>query len=73
MTIEKFREMLNSSYGIEHNWPKELIVDSDTYANVCHHILWRKSMEINGRVVQIGTGRNGGIMFKGIELILRRE
>lgn len=70
MTVEQFKRMLNSNYGVEKNWPARLMVDADTYANVCQAVFENNINKINGPGVSVEVGPRNGIKFKNIELIL---
>lgn len=50
-------------------------VDHETFANVCQDIFDHKAPQpaTSQRVITIGIGKNNGIYFKGIEIILKRE
>ena len=59
-----------STYSIDKPLPLIYNVDPITYANVCQYTFCRKSKETNQRIIQIAIGKHGGIMLKGVELIL---
>lgn len=69
MTSNQLKESLSKQYGLESRWPKQLAVDSDTFACVCRDILLHK---YNGAAdyVRIAIGSAGGIMFAGVEILL---
>lgn len=77
MTVEQFTRMLNTNYGMKE-WPKELIVDAETYANCCQEVFkqavenqdWREWFGFF-EFIKISVGKHHGIMFKNIELILK--
>ena len=85
MTTEQFRRMLNSNYGIKSAFPKEMLVDADTYANVCQAVFNRQVTENEdtlpitygdvdgpkGWCISLCLGVHNGIMFKNVELILK--
>ena len=79
MTAEQFTRMLNINYGVEKEWPKELIVDAETYSLCCQAIIKRakedRDLYFNWdgfeNRINIAIGKNDGIMFKNVELILK--
>lgn len=73
MTSAQLREELNSKYQVDR-WPWRYEVDHETYANVCQDLFDRKLMQADDQgLVIIALGGNGGIMFKNVELILKRS
>ncbi len=50
-------------------------VDHETFANVCQAIFDMKAPKgaTSQRIIQIAIGKNNGIMFKGVEIILKKE
>jgi hypothetical protein len=76
MTIQELNRKLQSDYGIEKAWPRVYIVDAETYGNVCQAIFDNmsrfKELSIEGWTVKIFVGESNGIMFKNIELLLRK-
>lgn len=74
MTVEELRNHFNDQYGVGRPFPETYIVDAETYANVCQFTFIAKSIEFNGEhLVKVHLGKNNGIMFKGVELILKNE
>lgn len=78
MTTDEFRAKLNKEYGIKHPWPEMLEVDHETYANVCQTIFnkYAEKAPVSllglGSIVTLAIGpKKGGIMFHGVELILK--
>jgi hypothetical protein len=69
MTVEELRSHINS---INIPLLEKLVVDHETYANVCDAIFKHESTQTTGRSVIIAIGKNKGIMFKGIELLLKK-
>ncbi|HWY35955.1 MAG TPA: hypothetical protein VNX68_15030 [Nitrosopumilaceae archaeon] len=72
MTTEELRLKLNSEFGI-NPWPETYEVDSDTYAHVCQFVFHQHiHAYTNGRFKQITitVGKNNGILFKNVELLL---
>lgn len=75
MTTDELRRQMNNKLGLGM-WPKTYNVDAETYGNVCHTIFTSKPFipgEDNQQVVYITLGPHNGIMFKGVELILREK
>ena len=79
LTVEQFTRMLNTNYGMKE-WPKELIVDAETYANCCQAVInHADEKDLGGfetwfgfyRGVKIAIGNHNGIIFKNVELILK--
>lgn len=79
MTTEELRSIFNdrSEYS---GWPEKLEVDADTYGNVCqsafNHILNTQTiMHKTDKLyfITVSLGPNNGIMFKGVELILKES
>ena len=62
-----------------NEWPKTYKVDHETFANVCQAVFSNKlSNDDYSRVdnllfTNIALGPNSGILFKGVELILKQE
>ena len=78
MTTHELREKFNNEFGIE-TWPKTFEVDADTYANVVQDLFnYHKSkynytmLEYNIWSLNIIVGSNNGVLYKGVELILKR-
>lgn len=69
MTSNELRIQLNNTYGLGE-WPKSIIVDHETYANVCQDIFDNVVDKKSGPWISITLGLNNGIMFKNVELIL---
>lgn len=73
MTSNELISHFNRVYGIEKEWPKTYEVDADTYANCCQFIfnklydLYDRDEDITDHI----SGPNRGLMFKGVELILK--
>lgn len=76
MTTNELISFFNNRFQIGE-WPDKYEVDHETYANVCDSIFKHDSTEImyfNGDMsrVAISLGPNDGIMFKNVELILKK-
>jgi len=76
MTAEGMRDIINSYAPNEPH--KLFIVDAETYGNCCQevfnnimsikeYILWEG---LAFKAIIITLGKNNGIMFKGVELVL---
>lgn len=79
MTALELREHFNKEFGefAVSPWPPMYDVDPITYANVCHWTFLEK-IRFDNRFrgtaqIQLHIGKNGGIMFKGVELILNHH
>jgi len=76
MTSRELKMHLNSIYGLDKKWPEEIVVDHETYANVCQDIFDHmvKTLEIQPttypNIIEICVGKRNGLMFKNVELIL---
>lgn len=75
MTAEELRQLLNNTYNTEDKpFPETLEVDADTYANVCQYTFSTKSIKFGiEHQVKVWLGKNDGILYKGVELILRED
>ena len=82
MTAEELRSHFNKVFGIEKEWPKTYEVDAVTYANCCQDLFnWMaKYKEQAPYVINYENviflpcalrRENNGLMFKGVELILK--
>jgi hypothetical protein len=71
MTAQELRQYLNRTYGF-NPWPEIFEVDAETYGNICQSLFdkWLERDFPPDRA-EVSLGPNGGIMFKGIELILK--
>lgn len=73
MTADEFRLRLNELYGIEGDWPETFVVDYETYANCCQYIFDHVADHTEHEdYYEIAIGPNKGLMFKNVELILKR-
>lgn len=74
MTANQLREFFSEEFGFL-KWPSTWEIDAQTYGHVCHAIFDYKLDDLNrvGLSITIQLGINGGIMFKGVELILKKE
>ena len=69
MTTVELRDLFNREFKLEQ-WPRTYEVDVETYGNVCHSVFTSIHSEIPS-YPRIALGPHNGIMFKGIELILK--
>lgn len=75
MTVQELRNLFNDTFsvGVEGKWPETYEVDHETYANICqftfdHH----QKIRLNETMwVDVAVGSNNGIMYKGVELLLK--
>ena len=77
MTARELRDLFSNKFGFGQ-WPPTYEVDAETYGNVCQEIL-NRALEIQFPDVEapsfhlkIAVGPNNGLLFKGIELILKK-
>lgn len=65
----------NSASGVKARWPKVYYVDAATFGNVAqeciNHLTRYKDPVTNVRNIDLVIGSNNGIMFKGVEIILK--
>lgn len=75
MTVDELTRLLNDTYGISKWWPKTFEVDHQTYANVCQRVfeVYSSSVYTFPDTVSVLIGPNKSVMFKGVELILKKE
>lgn len=79
--VEELREYFNNAYGLEKEWPKTFEVSAELYGRVCQtvfdwHIRNLLCVMIPGRgynIARVAVGQNGGIMFKNVELLIKKE
>lgn len=73
MTKDELAKLLNDTYGI-NPWPSQYEVDPITYANVVQSYF--DIFDVPGfkclKMIHISLGPNNGVMFKNVELILKR-
>jgi hypothetical protein len=84
MTTDELRRYFSDGFGLQP-WPATFKVTAETYGNVCHSVFkheLEKGQVVVWDVVKdgvqqrdfcvlpISVGTNGGIMFKGVELIV---
>lgn len=73
MTRDELYKVLNVTYGLAP-WPASIEVDADTYANVIQSYF--DIFDVPGfkceKLIHICLGPSNGVMFKNVELILKR-
>lgn len=81
MTAQELRSHLDRVFGL-HDRPRTYDVDAITYANCCQavftYLLQKQDSpedivdHIHGqKILFVSVGPGGGLMFKGVELILK--
>ena len=70
MTAIELRDYFNDNFGLGH-WPDIYEVDHNTFANVCSFV-FKRHLEMPQRI-DIALGKNGGIFFKGVEVLLKEN
>lgn len=84
MTSNELIKYFNRIFGIDKDWPETFEVDVETYANCCQSVFNHKidSIDDDDNItvdykdfysINITIGRNKGLMFKNVELILMKE
>jgi hypothetical protein len=77
MTVNELRELFNNLFTVSNDWPETYDVDAVTYANVCNDCFFFMSKKTSAKRykgytrIHLAIGKNNGIMFKGVELILK--
>ena len=71
MTADKLRMEFNEKFALG-NWPEKVLVNAETYANVCQYIFDHIACRVDDEYYEIALGPNRGLMFKNVELILRK-
>lgn len=76
MTAKELNKHFVKTFGF-NPWPETFEVDAETYGNVCQAI-FDDALEYQFPVLSdafrlhIAVGRNNGIMFKNVELLLKK-
>lgn len=78
--VEELVNYLNMAYGLEAQWPETFEVSPELYGRVCDALL-KYLIEKNvytlvvgkGYRVELAVGRKGGVMFKNVELLIKKE
>lgn len=80
MTAQELRNKLNDEFGIHKLWPKTYEVDVETYGYCCQEIFnWLVGHRLpvvigrDSNYYHISLGPNKGLMFKNVELIIKKE
>lgn len=78
MRVEEFIQYLNSTYGPDKEWPDTFEVSPELYGRCCQYVFDAKvksgiSSASYREVHIISVGEHNGLMFKGVELIIKRE
>lgn len=75
MTAQELRAKLNKMFDdLEKPVPKELKIDEETFKNVLFFIFMNPSTNVGfPSFIEIMTGKHGGLMFKGVELLLDKD
>jgi hypothetical protein len=78
MTVKQLTDYFNQNYGMFKAFPETYEVDADTYADVCHHLFLLKATEMEEVGIEpikffakVWLGKHNGVLFKGVELILK--
>jgi len=82
MTPNELRKVFNDHYdknGIEKSFPSPYEVDAETFGLVCQEAFNRLEKQATEfyenpdiTIIRIAIGPNNGIMFKGIELVIKK-
>lgn len=82
-TVEELRKYFNDNYGIEKEWPKQFEVSAELYGRVCQAVLNKAQMNNVEKIfrkgfgdlgiVEVVIGEHNGILYKGVELILKEK
>ena len=72
MTATELSRKFNDEFEL-NKWPTTYEVDVETYANVCQYLFENLTkLPIEGiRRVSIAVGKNNGILFKNVELVMK--
>lgn len=81
MTSDELRRVFNDYYdkhGLEKPIESPYHVDAETYGHVCSEILSTKletgaALIFGNGIVIVDVGPNRGILFKGVELLIKSE
>jgi len=77
MKSHELIKIFNDSHNLSHFWPITFEVDAETYANCCNAVFdWasvrNSTIDVEEyRSIRVSIGEHGGLMFKGVELILK--
>lgn len=73
MTVNEVRCIFDGFYnehGLSKNFPSPYEVDHETYANCCQYVF--DKLILSPFRMPIALGPNKGLMFKGVELVLKK-
>jgi hypothetical protein len=80
MTARELRDHFNTKYGLAEPWPTLFEVDAETYGYVLEAVLESRRREhlewfdpSNIETLCISVGPNGGVMFKNVEIIIKKN
>lgn len=80
MTTKQLIDHFNQNYGMFKTFPETFEVNHETYANVCHSLFLLKREELVAVGIEpikyytkVALGKHNGILFKGVELILKKR
>ncbi len=85
--LDELRQYFHNAYGMETEWPKTFEVSAELYGRACQFVFDQQDLtkELYWDVVKdgkpqewlimknISLGPNRGIMFKNVELIIKKE
>lgn len=71
MTAEQLIEKFNNDFGI-NPWPKTYGVDEATYASCCQYVFDMASEFMVNGATKISLGPSNGLLFKNVELIVKK-
>lgn len=74
MTPTELLHDWHETFGPETKWPNAVVVDQETYAQMCQLVFNQSNiLTINNvRTVTLSVGPHRGLMFKNVELLLLR-
>lgn len=74
MTAQELKNHLNNEFE-SCIWPRTYEVDYETYANVCNYIFELASKGPSDQInkINIYIGGNNKILFKSVELLLKKK
>ena len=80
MTANELRQYFNNAFGMERPWPKSWEVDAETYGYCCQEVFdWNVNKHLyilipgeGYELTRVVIGLNNGLIFKGVELILKK-
>jgi hypothetical protein len=78
MTVQELREIFNREFGLDNKWPATYEVDMETYVNVCNDCFFFMTKKTSAKKykgftrIHIAVGKNYGILFKGVELLVKK-